>query len=105
MRHRGRERTEQETTGRAGRVRRRAWLARALATGAGSDAVRGRALSSAGILAYQQADFPAARRLNEESLAIKRALGDRPGTAAMLHNVGLVAMEQGEHAEARALCE
>src|SRR5258707_5160798 len=38
-------------------------------------------LSNVGHVALDQGDYPAARALLEESLAIRRALGDRFGTA------------------------
>jgi predicted ATPase/class 3 adenylate cyclase/Tfp pilus assembly protein PilF len=66
---------------------------------------RAKALSVAGVLAYHQCDYPAARALGEESLAIRRESGDRKGIAASLNNIGLVACDQGDFASARALYE
>src|SRR5260221_3878881 len=43
--------------------------------------------------------------LNEEALALFREVGDKEGTASSLHNMGLLALAQGEFAEARALLE
>ena len=59
----------------------------------------------AGSLAYHQGDYPGARALGEESLAIRRQLGDRKGIAASLNNLGLVACDQGDYPAARALYE
>jgi len=62
---------------------------------------RAKALNVAGVLARHQGDYPAARVLHEESLAISRQLGDRTGMARSLNNLGNVAMEQGDVAAAR----
>src|SRR5438105_4121141 len=45
------------------------------------------------------------RAVYQDSLAIRRELGDRPGIAASLNNLGLVAFEQGDYPAARALYE
>ena len=62
----------------------REWCARVLGKpGAGERASeRAKALNAAGVLAWRQGDYPAARALFEESLAIQRKLGDRRGIAA-----------------------
>ena len=62
-------------------------------------------LNEAGLLAYLQGDYPAARALDEESLAIRRQSGDRRGIAASLNNLGLVTCDQGDYPAARALYE
>jgi predicted ATPase/class 3 adenylate cyclase len=46
-----------------------------------------KALSGAGMLAWAQGDFASARSLQEESLAIRRELGDRGGIAWALSNL------------------
>jgi non-specific serine/threonine protein kinase len=56
-------------------------------------------------VAWAQGDHAAARPLFEESLAIRRELGDRQGIAESLNNLGEVAQAQGDHAAARALHE
>ncbi|HMQ34899.1 MAG TPA: tetratricopeptide repeat protein, partial [Chloroflexaceae bacterium] len=66
-------------------------------------AARANALKGAGTLASQQGDRAEARALYEQSLAIRRELGDRPGEAAMLNNLGLVAMFSEEYATAGRL--
>jgi non-specific serine/threonine protein kinase len=43
--------------------------------------------------------------LQEESLALRRELGDQQGIATSLHHLGLVAYSQGEYGRARALQE
>jgi predicted ATPase/class 3 adenylate cyclase len=85
----------------------REWCLRALGkTGAEErTSERAKALNVAGVLARRQGDYPAARALGEESLAIQRRLGDRRGMASSLHNLGNVAMRQGDIASARALYE
>jgi predicted ATPase/DNA-binding SARP family transcriptional activator/class 3 adenylate cyclase len=66
-------------------------------------ATRAKLLNGAGILAWQQGDYPAAERLYEESLTIRRRLGDKQGIASSLNNLGLITHELGDYARARAL--
>jgi len=61
------------------------------------------ALNGAGVLALRQGDYAAARSLLEESLAIRRDLGDRREIANSLGNLGMVATEQGDGVLARSL--
>ena len=82
----------------------RAWLEEFLArepAGAGQEsgaaAVRARALRGAGELAWQQGDLARATTLAEESLALRRELGDKQGIAFALHNLGIVAHQQGDY--------
>jgi tetratricopeptide (TPR) repeat protein len=58
-----------------------------------------------GNVSIDQGDYPAARALHEECLAITRELGDRGGTARSLGNLGNVAFEQGDYPAARVLHE
>lgn len=67
--------------------------------------VRAKALNAAGVLAYGQGHLAAAAAYYEQSLALRRALGDRPGIAASLNNVGILARKQRDLARARALYE
>jgi non-specific serine/threonine protein kinase len=85
----------------------REWCARALGTPGARERTpeRAKALNAAGVLAYQQRDYPAARALHEESLSIRQQLGDRKGIADSLNNLGLVVCDQGDFAAARALHE
>jgi predicted ATPase/class 3 adenylate cyclase len=85
----------------------REWCARILGKAGAEERTkeRAKALQVAGVLAYHQGDYSAARALNEESLSIRRQLGDRRGIAASLNNLGLVAGEQGDYPVARALYE
>jgi tetratricopeptide (TPR) repeat protein len=81
----------------------RVWLAQALArdeTAAPGEA-RAKALSGAGVLAWNQGDYEAARSLYEESLAIKRASGDQLAISAQLNNLGNLAMDEGDYELAR----
>ena len=66
---------------------------------------RAKVLNVAGVLAHYQADYPAARARLEESLAIKRQLGDRKGIAGSLDNLGNVAVYEGDYPAARLLHE
>ena len=89
----------------------REWCARILASAGTEEPTleRARALSAAGSLAYLQGDFPAARALGEESLAIGRELGNRGAVsskavcARALYNLGQVASDQGDYLAARAM--
>jgi predicted ATPase/class 3 adenylate cyclase len=68
-------------------------------------ASRTKALSGAGIMAERQGDYASARSLYEESLAISRELGDKPGTANSLNRLGNIALEEGNYPLARSLYE
>ena len=84
----------------------RDWLARSLATdGGASRAVRAKALHYLGNLALDLGDHEGARQPFEESLALRRSLGDRRGTAASLTGLGLALAERGDHDAARDLHE
>jgi predicted ATPase/DNA-binding CsgD family transcriptional regulator/Tfp pilus assembly protein PilF len=90
-----------------GRAHLTACLRRAEAQLAQESMVRASALRSAAHLAYLQSDYPAARALLEESLAIFRAAGPsgRPGVTVALELLGEVATEEGEYTIAQALFE
>src|SRR5262249_31015865 len=60
-----------------------------------------KALNAAGSLAFHETDYPAARALLEQSLALSRTLNDRRSVALVLNNLGGVALEQGDYAAAR----
>lgn len=66
---------------------------------------RADALQTAGALAHLQGDYPTARSRHDESLAIRRQLGDRKGIAASLVNLGKLALRQGDVGSARTLME
>ena len=54
-------------------------------------------------MARERGDYPAAWSLHEESLTIRRSLGDWRGIAGALNNLGLVARGRGDYAAARVL--
>jgi predicted ATPase len=83
----------------------RRWLEAAIASDAGSTSTRASALHGAGMLAWRQGDYDQARAWHEESLALRRELGDRQGIASSLENLGMVAWRQSDYAQARALHE
>lgn len=62
---------------------------------------RANALHTAGALAYYQGDYVAARREFEESLSIRRYMGDQTGVTASLNSLGNVSIEQGDYHRAR----
>jgi len=87
----------------------REWLTRLLAIqGAAASTsphtvVRVKALDAAGSLALFQRDHAAARACMEESLALKRALGDEHGVASSLYDLGMVTQLQGDYQQAEVL--
>lgn len=83
----------------------RQWCARILgkAGAEGRTLARAKTLNGAGLLAYWQGDYPAARVLHAESLSIRQALGDRRGDASSRHNLAMVAKSEGDYAAAKAL--
>jgi len=85
----------------------RAWLVAALAAGGGGDwpGLRAVALNWGAVLAQHQGDYGAARGLYEHSLALRRRLDDRLGTAAALVGLGNLAALQGQLASARTQFE
>lgn len=68
-------------------------------------AVRAKALSGAGTLAFSLGDLAAARSLHREALVIRRELGHAWGIAASLYNIGGVHAAQGDFAAAHPLFE
>ncbi len=94
-----------EVRGLTGEGRR--WCSAALAHPAsqGRTEARAKTLNAAGGLAYRQGDYVAAPAFYEQSLAIRRELGDRKGVAVALSNLGNVSSEQGDFPAARALFE
>lgn len=60
-----------------------------------------RMLTGAGAMAKYRTDYEQARILNEQGLAMRRALGDKSGMAACLNNLGNVASDQGDNELAR----
>jgi predicted ATPase/DNA-binding NarL/FixJ family response regulator len=82
------------------------WLESALTwTSGASTATRARALDAAGHLARDRGDYDRAAALYEESLDLRRDLGDSRGTALALNNLGVVAQFQSDNARAIALHE
>ena len=66
---------------------------------------RAHAIKGAGTVATWQGDYETARILNEESLALRRELGDTPGVATLLNNLGIIARFQRDLTGARAMNE
>lgn len=82
-------------------------LGRALERDGGSrlTAARAKALYGAGTLAYGQAGYTAAAPLYEESLSIRRQIGDQRGIAESLSGLGDVAHDRGDYGTARVFYE
>ena len=82
------------------------WLERALARGDGAGpAVRAKALTGAGMLAWANGDYPRAGARASAGLALWRDLGDRAGMAASLRVLAIDAYGRGDYALATALFE
>src|SRR5207244_624523 len=64
---------------------------------------RAKALRGAGGITYWQNDLPRSRQLYEDSVALYRELGDRPGTAAALNDLAYLPMVMGEPEAAAAM--
>jgi non-specific serine/threonine protein kinase len=90
----------------------RAWLEELLelAEASGRTAVRAKALHALGVLIHRSADYAAgdqelARSRLEESIEIYRELGDGPGAAVVLWNLGRLSNEAGDLETARSSLE
>jgi predicted ATPase len=73
--------------------------------GPGPTALRAEALRVIGSLALHQTDYSGARALFEESLTIRRELGNSADLLSPLSSLGAVAMQQGHYATAEAYFE
>jgi predicted ATPase len=63
------------------------------------------ALNCVGVLARHQADFTAARKYHEESLAVYKQLGNKREAGRALMRLGIVYAEQGDLKRARSILE
>jgi predicted ATPase/DNA-binding XRE family transcriptional regulator len=81
----------------------RRWLEEALGKSASPIPARAEALNGAGALARIQADYEQAQKWLEESLTLRRELGDKKGTADTLINLGTVAFDRGDYPRSAAL--
>jgi DNA-binding CsgD family transcriptional regulator len=83
----------------------RRWLETALAGSSTSPAsVRAKALSRAGSMALWQNDLEPAVVLLEESLTLFEELGDEPGVAGSLTDLGHAVLHQHDRGRLKALC-
>lgn len=71
----------------------------------GRTLTRGTVLHGTGVLTRNAGDYPRARALFEEALAVRRELGDRSGEAFTLSGLGVLTMNLGDLPGARALFE
>lgn len=82
----------------------RLWFEAALALeGPASDSIRAKAVHGASALASIQGDLERSLKFLEESLALRRKLGDKGGTAHALQRFGIMAYYVGDYARAAAL--
>jgi predicted ATPase/class 3 adenylate cyclase/Tfp pilus assembly protein PilF len=93
------------TQGHLSEGRERLGLALSHVAGQARTGARAAALNGAGVVAFQQGDYAAARALFEEGLAIQRELRDLRGIAGSLTSLGNVTHAQGDYAAARSLIE
>jgi class 3 adenylate cyclase/tetratricopeptide (TPR) repeat protein len=68
-------------------------------------AARAHALKGAGTVATWQGDYVTGREMNQESLLLRRELGDTPGVATLLNNLGIIARFQRDLDGARQMNE
>jgi tetratricopeptide (TPR) repeat protein len=81
-----------------------AWIEAALGLPAeASPAERAKLLNAAGILSNVRRRLDEAADYHQQSLALRRRLGDRPGEAGSLSNLGIVALQRQDFDAARAL--
>jgi predicted ATPase/class 3 adenylate cyclase/Tfp pilus assembly protein PilF len=66
---------------------------------------RAKALNGVGRLADREGDHPAARAYYDESLALRRELGDKKGIAETLRNIGILASNEGDYPTAHLMYE
>jgi predicted ATPase/transcriptional regulator with XRE-family HTH domain len=66
---------------------------------------KAKALSAAGMLVVVQGDNILGRSLHEQSLEIRREIGDKRGMGISLNHLGTMAYERGDFASARLLFE
>ena len=84
----------------------RRWLDAALASnGAVPATLRAKALNGAGVLAQEQLDTALARTMQEESLRLFRACGDKRGAAMALGDLALAEAYEGRYERAAGLLE
>jgi predicted ATPase/class 3 adenylate cyclase/DNA-binding CsgD family transcriptional regulator len=90
----------------------RHWIEEALAATAGCEAhdraflvVRARASNGAGLLAFAQSEFGAARRFFEAALELGRDAGEPSHAGWSLHGLGRVALEEADLPRASGLLE
>jgi predicted ATPase/Tfp pilus assembly protein PilF len=75
----------------------REWLRKALAQGGGASAVtRAKALNAAGMLAWRQGDYAAARPLYEQCIALRAKAGNYAPIAAALVNLADMLIDDGD---------
>jgi DNA-binding NarL/FixJ family response regulator len=83
----------------------RRWLEEALEQIASPAPARGEALNGAGVLARNQSDYERAQEWLEESLVLRRDLGDKAGTSMVLVDLGTVAGDRGDVGQAAEFFE
>jgi predicted ATPase len=67
--------------------------------------LRARALRCFSGSLWMSGEYERSHQLNKESLALFRSLGDKEGTAVLLHRIGISTMRFGDHQEVRNLLD
>src|SRR6266487_3758364 len=84
----------------------RGWLERVLERSSdAAPALQAKAFTGAGSIAWAQGNYQQAQRWHQQALALYRAVGDKPGIAFALNNLGNQAQYQGDYERARALLQ
>lgn len=78
----------------------RRWLESILAPESPASVSRGGAVSGLANIVWAQGDLDLAEELHREALALREALGDHPGVATSLNNLGVVTEQRGAFEEA-----
>ncbi|HZU13765.1 MAG TPA: tetratricopeptide repeat protein [Chloroflexota bacterium] len=78
----------------------RLWMEATLAQPPAEPALRAKVLNGVGMVATSQGDYPSAVNYLEQSLALRRELGDTKAVAICLNNLAVVAHSRGRYEEA-----
>lgn len=78
----------------------RSWLETAARAAAGQSLVAAKCLNGAGMLAFRQCDYGAARRFHDEALEAFECLGNRPGVAVAVNGFANIDTAEGDFASA-----
>jgi tetratricopeptide (TPR) repeat protein len=78
----------------------RSWLERGAQAAAGQSVAAAKCLNGAGVLAFRQCDYGAARRFHCEASEAFERLGNRPGVAVAMNGLANIDVAEGDFASA-----